>query len=246
MSQIDDILTLGVKYKGIAEGSAKHKEILAGYNSHSPLARGYHVQVSDAWCMTFISYLFIKTGNTSALGLTECGCEEYYQYGVEHGMKVDRPIRGDIPLYDWNLDGRADHVGIVLSVGSNDYIDVLEGNKSDTVGIRNISIHSQFIRGFIRPRYADSTTIPETITPYSRARVSYAQSFDKKKAGVYKCTASDFLALRYNPFVADNNMIDEIQPGEMCRNYGYYTGEWLLVSYGDFIGFAHSGWLQKI
>ena len=47
---------------GATKGSAKHLEILSTYNGHAPLARGYKMQVNDAYCATTVSAAYIKAG----------------------------------------------------------------------------------------------------------------------------------------------------------------------------------------
>lgn len=241
MSNVDKVLNIANSLKGIREYSAAHKTIVQTYNNHEPLARGYHVQLSDPWCMAFVSYCFIAAGCVDALGKTECGCQDYLDYARSHNMVVQSPKRGDIVLYDWHGDGHVEHVGIVVNESPASYINVIEGNKSDTVGIRNIRIKSEFITAFVRPNWTDT----KEKTPYTVGKVSFADSFDGRIAGSYKCTASDYLALRFGPS-ADYGMIDEIQPGDTVRCYGYFTGDWYLVVYKAFTGFCHKNWLKKV
>lgn len=55
------------------ESDDNHKEIIDMYNSHKPLARGYAVTYTDAWCATFVSAVAIKCSLTDILPI-ECGC----------------------------------------------------------------------------------------------------------------------------------------------------------------------------
>lgn len=242
MSLKDDIIATALSYKGIAEQGREHAAIIAAYNAHKPLARGYVVKITDPWCMIFISYIFIHNGAIPALGITECGCEEYLTYAKNQGMCVDAPIRGDLVFYDWDGSGRASHVGIVSSVDQFGCMEVVEGNKSDTVGVRQLNYRCPYIRAIVRPRY-DADRVPAEST-YIRSKVAYASSFDAKIAGNYYVTADDFLALRYGPRVADN-LITQILPGEEVRCYGYYTNDWFLVTYGDKTGFVNKMHLKK-
>ena len=34
-------------------------------------------------------------------------------------------------------------------------------------------------------------------------------------------------------------MIDEVQPGDIVQNYGYYSNGWLLVMYKGKVGFTN-------
>ncbi len=241
MTRADNVIKIAESLKGIREYSAAHKTIIQTYNNHSPLARGYHMQLSDPWCMTFVSYCFIAAGCVDALGITECGCQDYLNYARSHNMVVQSPKRGDIVLYDWHGDGHSEHVGIVINESPAGYVNVIEGNKSDTVGIRNIRIKSEFISAFVRPNWGDTNEKH----PYSVGKVSFADEFDGRIAGTYKCTASDYLALRFGPS-SDYGMIDEIQPGDTVRCYGYFTGDWYLVVYRSYTGFCHKNWLKKV
>lgn len=241
MSNIDKVLNIANSLQGIAECSSAHKTIVQTYNNHSPLARGYKVSLSDAWCMVFVSYCFIASGNVDAIGKTECGCQDYLDYAKSKGMTVKDPQRGDLVFYDWHKDGHSDHVGIMINESPAGYLNVIEGNKSDTVGIRNIRKSSEFICGFVRPKWSNSGSK----TTYTVDKVSFADSFNARIAGKYKCTASDFLALRFGPS-SDYGMIDEIESGDTVRCYGYYTGDWYFVTYRDYTGFCHKNWLKKI
>ena len=239
MANINDILGIAESYRNTVEHSAKHREILSIYNNHKPLARGYRVTENDAWCMTFISALFIKANAVDAIGITECGCQEYVNYAKKHGMTVDTPARGDLVFYDWGLDGHVDHVGIIYLVSGNNLY-VYEGNKNDSVSTRIIAMNASTVKCFVRPRYDARDT------RYDTNRLSYAASFSKDVAGKYKCVASDFVALRFNPFVSDDNKIAEIASGDTCINYGYYTNDWLLVEYKGKTGFANKYHLRKV
>lgn len=243
MSIKDDIITKAFTYRGITEGGPEHREIIKSYNEHKPLARGYAVKISDAWCMTFISHLFISCGAVAALGVTECGCEEYLQAAKARGMCVSSPVRGDLILYDWDGSGRASHIGLVVSVDKDGYMDVIEGNKNDTVGVRQLNYRCPYIRAIVRPRY-DETTGKQPAA-FDRSQVHYASCYNAKLAGKYTVTASDFLALRYGPRVSNDNLITQILPGETVRCYGYYTGDWLLVTYGNYTGFVNKMHLKK-
>ena len=51
-------------YLGYNEKNGSHREIIDLYNAHKPLARGYAVKYTDAWCATFVSAVAIKCGPT--------------------------------------------------------------------------------------------------------------------------------------------------------------------------------------
>ena len=74
---------------------------------------------------------------------------------------------GDAVLYDWDDSGKGDntgwpdHVGTIIETHkSAGYFVVMEGNYSDSVKKRTLSINGKYIRGFITPKY-DNNTVSE-------------------------------------------------------------------------------------
>ena len=67
------VVSIAEKYLGCKESNGSHRKIIDLYNSHKPLARGYPVKYTDAWCATFVSAVFIEAGLTE-IAPTECGC----------------------------------------------------------------------------------------------------------------------------------------------------------------------------
>lgn len=165
MTKATDVLSLARKYLGtVGNGRGNHAAILKTYNSHSPLARGYKVQANDNWCDTFVSFIFIKLGATSLTG-TECGVERHVaifkKKGIWHEDGKMTPKPGDIIVYNWDdhsqpNDGYADHIGFVEKV-SGHTITALEGNKSNAVARRVLSVGAGQIRGYARPTYSAAT-----------------------------------------------------------------------------------------
>lgn len=155
---------------GCKEADGSHRKIIDIYNAHKPLAVGYKVKYTDAWCSTFVSAVAIKCGYTDIIP-TECGCGRHIDLFKKKGIWVEadnyKPKAGDIILYDWsdngvgeNTDG-ADHIGIVEKViGSTIY--VIEGNYSNAVKRRTLQVNSRYIRGFAVPKYDAEATANTT------------------------------------------------------------------------------------
>ena len=159
---------------GNKEGSAGHKSIIDLYNAHKPLARGYKVKYTDAWCATFVSAVAIKLGYTDIIP-TECGCGKMIELFKKLGSWVENenrtPNPGDIIFYDWDDNGTGDnlgspeHVGIVEKV-SNGKITVIEGNHDGTdadsidgVERREIAVNGRYIRGYGVPKYDKAASV---------------------------------------------------------------------------------------
>lgn len=150
------------QYEGIAKGSAEHKAILKVFND-SGLCTRYKMTVNDAWCATGTSAAFIAVGLVSIFPCVECSCEAMINLAISAGIWVENdayvPDIGDVILYDWDdngvgdCTGWSDHVGIVVSCDGKT-IKVIEANRSNSVGYREISVNGRYIRGFITPHYA--------------------------------------------------------------------------------------------
>lgn len=183
---------------GRKEGSAGHKEIIDLYNSHKPLARGYKVKYTDAWCATFVSAVAIKLGYTSIIP-TECGCGKMIELLKNKGSWVENenrtPNPGDIIFYDWEDNGIGDnkgtpnHVGIVEKV-SGGKITVIEGNydgtdadKIDGVERRILSINGRYIRGYGVPKYDAENTLSAACNTLYDAGIINSPGYWAKGAG---------------------------------------------------------------
>ena len=177
---------------GRKESNGTHKEIIDVYNSHKPLARGYKVKYTDAWCSTFASAVAIAVGYTDIIP-TECGCEKHTLLFKEKGIWMENenrvPNAGDFIFYDWNDNGvgdnkgSADHVGIVEKV-ENNTITVIEGNYKNSVGRRTIKVNAKNIRGYGVPKYDAEPTPKEykpTVLEWQKAAI--ADGFKFPKAG---------------------------------------------------------------
>lgn len=156
------VISIAVSWYGRKEADGSHKAIIDLYNSHTPLARGYKVKYTDAWCATMASAAAIAAGYTDIIP-TECGCGQMIAAFQETNRWVENdayvPASGDYIFYDWNDTGVGDctgwpeHVGIVISVYDN-VIKVIEGNKDDAVGYREVKVNGRYIRGYGVPDYS--------------------------------------------------------------------------------------------
>lgn len=161
MANAEKIIKQAQKWLGKKESNGSHKEIIDIYNAHTPLARSYKVQYTDAWCATFVSAVAIACEATNIIP-TECSCAQQIELFKSLGCWVENenrtPLPGDIIYYDWEDDGKGDnmghpdHVGIVERVVGNT-ISVIEGNISNKVGRRLIYVNSKNIRGYAVPKY---------------------------------------------------------------------------------------------
>lgn len=155
-----------ITYLGCKESDGSHKKIIDLYNSHTPLAQGYKMKYTDAWCACYVSAMAIGCGLEDIIPL-EVSCGRYITLAKNMGIWVESdsytPKTGDLILYDWDDTGNgdaasgADHIGIVVSV-SGKTIKVIEGNNGDKVAYRTIQVNGRYIRGFVTPKYASKAT----------------------------------------------------------------------------------------
>lgn len=194
-SQIrQQIVNKAVSYLGTTKGSATHKAIVDTYNSHKPLARGYALKYTDAWCSGFVSAMAIACGLTDIIP-TEVGCPKHIELFKKIGAWQESddyvPKIGDIVFYDWqdsgvgDNTGSPDHVGIVTKV-EGDSIAVIEGNMgtNSVVGYRALKINGKYIRGYGVPNYASKATVEEkpyqpTVKEWQKAAIADGYKFHK-------------------------------------------------------------------
>lgn len=177
---VSAVLAQARAWIGKNEADGTHKSIIDVYNAHKPLARGYAVKYTDAWCATFVSAVAIKCGITDIIP-TECGCGQmitlFKNLGEWNESDSRTPKPGDIIFYDWDDTGAGDntgwpdHVGIVESVSGGN-ITVIEGNKNNAVARRTIAVNGRYIRGYGVPKYEAEAAGNTTATTKSVTEVA--------------------------------------------------------------------------
>ena len=167
------IVAQAAKWVGLKEADGSFTKIIDIYNSHTPLARGYKLKLTDSWCAGTASALAI-TCNATDIIPTEVSCGKLIDLAKSKGIWVESdsyiPAPGDFLLYDWDDNtgsngdnqGYPDHIGIVESV-VGDTITVIEGNYRNAVGRRQIRVNGKYIRGYIVPKYDAETTKKEGV-----------------------------------------------------------------------------------
>ena len=147
-------LAKAARYAGIKEGSAEHKVLIAAYNAETD---GYDMGVDDPWCAMFLSAIAAMLGYQRMP--LECSCSRMVAKAKSMGIRVEnrgyRPQVGDWPVYDLDLNGAMDHIGVAIDVDGDD-VYVLEGNFGDTVKSRfRIRYDDPRIQLWICPDYTE-------------------------------------------------------------------------------------------
>lgn len=164
------MVQLANSWVGKNESDGSYKEIIDIYNTLINPPRGIKMSYNWAWCACTWSALGIKLGYTSIIPV-EISCGELINQAKAMGCWQENddyvPSPADAILYDWNDNGVGDntgwpdHVGIITYVNSDaGYMEVVEGNYSNSVKKRTISLNGRYIRGFITPKYDDDIVLP--------------------------------------------------------------------------------------
>ena len=101
------------------------------------------------WCACFVSWCYGQMG-LSEPRFAACqsqGIPWFQSHGQWGARSYDNLAPGDAIFFDWDLDGRADHVGIVIGTdGSRVY--TVEGNSGDACKIRSYDVNYECIKGY--------------------------------------------------------------------------------------------------
>ena len=101
------------------------------------------------WCACFVSWCYGQMG-LSEPRFASCqsqGIPWFQSHGQWGGRDYANIAPGDAIFFDWDLDGRADHVGLVVGTdGSRVY--TVEGNSGDACKIKSYSLTYECIKGY--------------------------------------------------------------------------------------------------
>ena len=101
------------------------------------------------WCACFVSWCYGQMG-LSEPRFAACqsqGIPWFQSHGQWGGRDYANIAPGDAIFFDWDLEGRADHVGIVVGTdGSRVY--TVEGNSGDACKIKSYSLTYECIKGY--------------------------------------------------------------------------------------------------
>lgn len=85
------------------------------------------------WCAMFVSWCYAQAGKPLPnIGFSKgfAGCQTGFNFFTKKGWITDKPVAGDIVLFDWNNDGRHDHTGLFVEWLRDGVFTSIEGNTS--------------------------------------------------------------------------------------------------------------------
>ncbi len=113
-------------------GGGGHRQEPGGQRGRPALWSWYGFTSRVEWCACFVSWCYGQMG-LSEPRFSACqsqGIPSFQSHGQWGGRDYANIAPGDAIFFDWDLDGRADHVGIVVGTdGSRVY--TVEGNSGD-------------------------------------------------------------------------------------------------------------------
>ena len=101
------------------------------------------------WCACFVSWCYNQAGKSEP---RFAGCEwqgvPWFQSRGQWGARgYENNAPGDAIFFDWDLDGVADHVGLVLGRDES-RVYTVEGNSGDACKIKSYDLNYQCIKGY--------------------------------------------------------------------------------------------------
>lgn len=113
--------------------------------------RWYGFSVHVDWCAVFVSWCADQAGLLNDGSMPKFAvCDDGIRWFVEKGRWFNRnisPEPGMVIFFDWDQDGRSDHVGIVEQC-EDDMIYTIEGNSNDACMRLCYAIGSDVVMGY--------------------------------------------------------------------------------------------------
>jgi peptidoglycan hydrolase-like protein with peptidoglycan-binding domain len=111
-----------------------------GSDGHSGNITKYWTELAPSlqgqpWCAAFQRWVEIHSGGPDLPVSNPYYCPTITTYARQHGLWLDKSLGspGDLILFQWNENGVADHIGMIVSKGSGFY-STIEGNTSEQPG----------------------------------------------------------------------------------------------------------------
>ena len=120
-----------------------------GNEGGQPYWSWYGFEGRVEWCACFVSWCYNQAGKSEPrfAGCEWQGVPWFQSHGQWGARGYENIAPGDAIFFDWDLDGSADHVGIVVGTdGSRVY--TVEGNSGDACKIKSYDLNYQSIKGY--------------------------------------------------------------------------------------------------
>ena len=143
----------GVQFvNGTRPGNPQLVEIAKGQVGNvggAPYWSWYGFDSRVAWCACFVSWCYGQAG-LSEPRFAACqsqGVPWFTSHGQWDARGYENIAPGDAIFFDWDLDGSADHVGLVIGTDGN-RVYTVEGNSGDACKIKSYPLDYACIKGY--------------------------------------------------------------------------------------------------
>ena len=143
----------GVQFvNGTRPGNPQLVELAKGQVGNvggAPYWSWYGFDSRVAWCACFVSWCYGQAG-LSEPRFAACqsqGIPWFTSHGQWGARGYENIAPGDAIFFDWDLDGSADHVGLVIGTDGN-RVYTVEGNSGDACKIKSYPLDYACIKGY--------------------------------------------------------------------------------------------------
>ena len=101
------------------------------------------------WCACFVSWCYNQAGKSEPrfAGCQSQGVPWFQSRGQWGARGYENIAPGDAIFFDWDGDGSADHVGLVIGT-DGERVYTVEGNSGDACKIKSYDLNYQCIKGY--------------------------------------------------------------------------------------------------
>lgn len=165
MATAKQIIDKALSYLGTYDGGNNNVIFNTHYYGKAVSGSAY------PWCCAFVWDIFRMCGASDIFngGEPTAYCPTVLNWGKSNGLTVNKANGqyGDIVLFDWNGDGIADHIGLIISKNADGSYTTVEGNTANSNYsnggwvLKMIRYQWQII-GIVRPKYNGTTSTVTT------------------------------------------------------------------------------------
>ena len=167
MATAKQIIDKALSYLGTYDGGNNNVIFNTHYYGKAVSGSAY------PWCCAFVWDIFRMCGASDIFngGEPTAYCPTVLNWGKNNGLTVNKANGqyGDIVLFDWNGDGVADHIGLIISKNVDGSYTTVEGNTANSNYsnggwvLKMIRYQWQII-GIVRPKYNGTVSTATTVT----------------------------------------------------------------------------------
>lgn len=237
MSQKSKVIAEAKKWIGTKENPAGSNKVKFNTDYYGRAVSG----AAYPWCVVFLWDVFRMAGASKAFynGKKTASCAAVWDWGKKDGLTHTSGKIGDLALFSFDGDKKADHIGLVVGVGNNGTYTTIEGNTStgnNSNGgevMKRTRKKSQIVV-FVRPEYAVEKAATNTAKKTTATKSTYPKTMT--------VTAKSGLNMRNRPSMS-GGIIAAAPKGTKITVKGK-DGVWYKVAWKGKNGYMKSIYLK--